>query len=106
MKVIEEYLRIVERVYIVSSTIDLDKGYDHIKELIKKKYKQRLRAAARYFSGQVTVCRYHLKDNKNRSRSLEVAIGRIGERELAVKVVARVPLLPNPTFRLLVDPKT
>ena len=73
---------------------------------IKKKYKQRLRAAARYFSGQVTVCRYHLKDNKNRSRSLEVAIGRIGERELAVKVVARVPLLPNPTFRLLVDPKT
>jgi len=73
---------------------------------IKKKYKQRLRAAARYFSGQVTVCRYHLKDNKNRSRSLEVAIGRIGERELAVKIVARVPLLPNPTFRLLVDPKT
>ena len=42
----------------------------------KKKYSQRLRAAARYFSGQVTVCRYHLKDNKNRSRSLEVAIGR------------------------------
>ena len=36
MKMVEEYLRIVERVYIVSSTIDLDKGYDHIKELIKK----------------------------------------------------------------------
>ena len=70
----------------------------------KKKYPQRLRAAARYFSGQVTVCRYHLKDNKNRSRSLEVAIGEIDGLKLAVKVVAKVPLLPNPTFRLLVDP--
>ena len=37
-KMLEEYLRIVERVYIVSSTIHLDKGYDHIKELMKKKY--------------------------------------------------------------------
>ena len=73
---------------------------------IKKKYSQRLRAAARYFSGWVTVCRYHLKDNKNRSRSLEVAIGDIDGRKLAVKVVARVPLFPNPTFRLLVNPKT
>ena len=72
----------------------------------KKKYTQRLQAAGRYFSGQVTVCRYHLKDNKNRSRSLEVAIGEIDGRELAVKIVARVPLLPNPTFRLLVGPKT
>ena len=72
----------------------------------KKKYSQRLRAAARDFSGQVTVCRYHLKDNKNRSRSLEVAIGEIDGRKLAVKVVARVPLLPNPTFRLIVDSKT
>ena len=72
----------------------------------KKKYSQRLRAAAKYFSGKVTVCRYHLKDNKNRSRSLEVAIGEIDGRRLAVKVVARIPLLPNPTFRLLVDPKT
>ena len=72
---------------------------------IKKKYTQRVRAAARYFSGRVTVCRYHLKDNKNRSRSLEVAIGEIEGRKLAVKVVAKVPLLPNPTFRLLVDPK-
>ena len=72
---------------------------------IKKKYTQRLKAAARYFSGRVTVCRYHLKDNKNRSRSLEVAIGEIEGRKLAVKVVAKVPLLPNPTFRLLVDPR-
>ena len=72
----------------------------------KKKYSQRLRAGARYFSGEVTVCRYHLIDNKNRSRALEVAIGNIDGRKLAVKVVARVPLLPNPTFRLLVDPKT
>ena len=72
----------------------------------KKKYSQRLRAAARYFSGRVTVCRYHLKDNRNRSRSLEVKIGEVDGRKLAVKVVARVPLLPNPTFRLLVDPKT
>jgi len=72
----------------------------------KKKHSQRLRAAARYFSGRVTVCRYHLKDNRNRSRSLEVAIGEVDGRKLAVKVVARVPLLPNPTFRLLVDPKT
>ena len=73
---------------------------------IKKKYTQMLGATGRYFSGQAAVCRYHLRDNKNRSRSLEVAIGEIDGRKLAVKVVARVPLLPNPTFRLLVDPKT
>ena len=41
-KMLEEYLRIVERVYIVSSTIHLDKGYDHIKELIKKNIKMRM----------------------------------------------------------------
>ena len=81
-------------------------GEDEYSIETKKKYSQKLRAAARYFSGTVTVCRYHLKDNKNRSRSLEVAIGEIDGRKLAVKVVARVPLLPNPTFRLLVDPKT
>ena len=39
MKFMEEYLRICERVYIVSTTIHLDKGYEHMKELIKKKYK-------------------------------------------------------------------
>ena len=38
MKFMEEYLRICERVYIVSTTIHLDKGYEHMKELIKKKY--------------------------------------------------------------------
>ena len=73
---------------------------------VKKKYTQRLRAPARYFSGQATVCRYHLRDNKNRSRSLEVAIGEVDGRKLAIKVVARVPLFPNPTFRLLMDRKT
>ena len=39
VKMLEEYLRIVERVHIISTTINLDKGYDHIRELIKKKYK-------------------------------------------------------------------
>ena len=39
MVFVKEYLRICERVHIVSSTIELDKGYDEIKELIKKKYK-------------------------------------------------------------------
>ena len=38
MKFMEEYLRICERVYIVSTTIHLDKGYEHMKQLIKKKY--------------------------------------------------------------------
>ena len=42
LKMIEEYLRIVERVYIVSSTIDLDKGYDHVKDLIKKDTRTRV----------------------------------------------------------------
>ena len=34
VKMLEEYLRIVERVHIISTTIHLDKGYDHMKELI------------------------------------------------------------------------
>ena len=38
LKMMEEYLRICERVYIISSTINLDPNYTHIKELIKKKY--------------------------------------------------------------------
>ena len=38
MAFVKEYLRICERVHIVSSTIELDKGYDEIKALIKKKY--------------------------------------------------------------------
>ena len=40
-KMLEEYLRIVERVYIISTTIHLDKGYDHIRELIKKSTRTR-----------------------------------------------------------------
>ena len=39
MVFVKEYLLIVERVYLISSTINLDKGYDGVKELIKKKYK-------------------------------------------------------------------
>ncbi len=35
MVFVKEYLRIVERVYLISSTIHLDKGYDEVKELIK-----------------------------------------------------------------------
>ena len=38
LKMMEEYLRICERVYIISSTINLDPSYTHMKELIKKKY--------------------------------------------------------------------
>ena len=37
---IKEYLRIVERVHLISSTLHLDKGYEEIMELIKKKYKE------------------------------------------------------------------
>ncbi len=34
MVFVKEYLRIVERVCIISTTINLDKGYDEVKELI------------------------------------------------------------------------
>ena len=40
LKMMEEYLRICERVYIISSTINLDPNYTHMKELIKKKYQE------------------------------------------------------------------
>ena len=40
MVFIKEYLRIVDRVHLISSTIDLDKGYEEIKELVKRKYKE------------------------------------------------------------------
>ena len=40
MVFIKEYLRIVERVHLISSTLHLDKGYEEIMGLIKKKYKE------------------------------------------------------------------
>ena len=40
MGFLKEYLRIVERVHLRSSTLHLDKGYEEIMELIKKKYKE------------------------------------------------------------------
>ena len=36
MVFIKEYLRIVERVHLISSTLHLDKGYEEIMELIKR----------------------------------------------------------------------
>ena len=41
LKMMEEYLRICERVYIISSTINLDPNYTHMKELIKKNTKRK-----------------------------------------------------------------
>ena len=35
MVFIKEYLRIVERVHLISSTLHLDKGYEEIMEMIK-----------------------------------------------------------------------
>ena len=40
MVFIKEYLRIVERVHLISSTLHLDKGYEEIMGMIKKKYKE------------------------------------------------------------------
>ena len=40
MVFIKEYLRIVERVHIISSTLHLDKGYEEIMGMIKKKYQE------------------------------------------------------------------
>ena len=36
MVFIKEYLRIVERVHLISSTLHLDKGYEEIMAMIKK----------------------------------------------------------------------
>ena len=40
MVFIKEYLRIVERVHLISSTLHLDKGYEEIMGMIKKKYQE------------------------------------------------------------------
>ena len=40
MVFIKEYLRIVERVHLISSTLHLDKGYEEIMELVKKKCRE------------------------------------------------------------------
>ena len=37
---LREYLRIVDRVYIISSTINLDPAYAEMKKMIEKKYKE------------------------------------------------------------------
>ncbi len=41
MVMVKEYLRIVERVFNISSTINLDKGYDEVKDSSKRNTKKK-----------------------------------------------------------------
>ena len=53
-----------------------------------------------YFSGEVVDCDYTVLDYKSRKRRVIVSLGQVGNTVMAVQVRAKIPILPDPIFRL------
>ena len=58
-------------------------------------------AASRYYSGPVTQCDYEIQDNKGRKRRIQIALGNIEGKTVAVRASVKISLLPDPVFQLL-----
>jgi hypothetical protein len=53
-----------------------------------------------YYAGSVTDCRYDVFDDRGRKRRVTVSLADVGGRQVAVEVRVKIPLLPDPVFRL------
>ena len=61
-----------------------------------------VKATERYYSGPGIQCEYEVRDNKDRKRRIQVALAEISGATVAVAASIKIPLLPDPSFRLLI----
>jgi hypothetical protein len=73
---------------------------DYEIKLLKRKPKE-LIAAERYYSGPGIQCDYQVRDNKGRKRRIQIVLAEVQGNTVAVAASVKIPLLPDPAFRLL-----
>ena len=75
---------------------------DYEIQLLKRKTKT-VNATPRYYSGPGIQCDYQVRDNKGRKRRIQIVLADINGKTVAVAASIKIPLLPDPAFRLLVS---
>lgn len=75
---------------------------DYEIQLLKRKIKT-VNATPRYYSGPGIQCDYQVRDNKGRKRRIQIVLADINGKTVAAAASIKIPLLPDPAFRLLVS---
>ena len=78
---------------------------DYEIQLLKRRSKT-VNATSRYYSGPGIQCDYQVRDNKGRKRRIQIVLADINGSTVAVAASIKIPLLPDPAFRLLVSEST
>ena len=78
---------------------------DYDIKLLKRRTKT-VNATSRYYSGPGIQCDYQVRDNKGRKRRIQIVLANINGSTVAVAASIKIPLLPDPAFRLLVSDST
>ena len=73
---------------------------DYEIKLLKRRTKT-VNATRRYYSGPGIQCDYQVRDNKGRKRRIQIVLAEINGNTVAVAASIKIPLLPDPAFRLL-----
>ena len=73
---------------------------DYEIKLLKRKPRQII-AADKYYNGPGIQCEYQVRDNKGRKRRVQIVLAELEGNTVAVLASIRIPLFPDPTFRLL-----
>lgn len=73
---------------------------DYEIKLLKRKPKK-ITAADKYYNGPGIQCEYQVRDNKGRKRRVQIVLAELEGNTVAVLASIRIPLFPDPTFRLL-----
>ena len=76
-------------------------GEDDYAIKLRSTKQRKMVAASKYYNGPVIQCDYQMQDNKGRKRRIQIALGNIEGKTVAVRASVKIPLLPDPVFQLL-----
>ena len=75
-------------------------GEDEYRIALHKERTRNMSDGDAYYEGPVTECEYIVFDTRDRKRRVMVALADVGGRRMAVRVRAKIPIWPDPVFRL------
>ena len=78
-------------------------GEDDYAIKLRSTKRRKMVATSRYYSGPVIQCDYEMEDNKGRKRRIQIALGNMKGKTVAVRASVKIPLLPDPVFQLLMS---
>ena len=76
-------------------------GEDDYEIKLLKRRARNVSATQRYYSGLGIQCDYQVRDNKGRKRRIQIILAEINGNTVAVAASIKMPLMPDPAFRLL-----